>query len=232
MQTQQAEERNKPGGYGIAEADPTAAAIDTFRGPFVDHGCSDSRDMRSTRRRQPTSGFAVFAGQRQHADLGVKGSQVRILSARPGRQGALAWITPGQGLSSCALAQSRPWSVWGHLWTWVTNWVTKRFRGRASQQHAAAMTTAVTTSRGACGWRRSPRDGWGEAGRIHLGARSKTTEWPRRAGRSPRWPRRAARCVRGSGGLTASRQPPEGLSRRVKGATSRGTFGRPQGARS
>jgi hypothetical protein len=83
MQTQQAEERNKPGGYGIAEADPTAAAIDTFRGPFVDHGCSDSRDMRSTRRRQPTSGFAVFAGQRQHADLGVKGSQVRILSARP-----------------------------------------------------------------------------------------------------------------------------------------------------
>jgi hypothetical protein len=51
MQTQQAEERNKPGGYWIAEADPTAA-IDTFRGPFVDHGCSDSRDMRSTRRRQ------------------------------------------------------------------------------------------------------------------------------------------------------------------------------------
>ena len=31
-------------------------------------------------------------------------------------------------------------------------------------------------------------------------------------------------------GLTASRQPPEGLSHRVKGATSRGKFGRRQGA--
>ena len=104
--------RNKPGGYWIAEADPTAA-IDTFRRPFVDHGCSDSRDMRSTRRRQQPQDSLFSQVSANTQTWGSRGR--RFESCQPDRRdrAPLSWIIPDQGLLSVSSMIVKVFPLWG-----------------------------------------------------------------------------------------------------------------------
>jgi hypothetical protein len=90
---------------------------------------------------------------------------------------------------------------------------------RPLRGRSASCPLSQPRSRGACGWRRSPRDDWDEAGRTHPGSAVQKSALAGRAGLRDG---REGAHVASVGGLTASRRPPEGLSRRVKGRPSDG----------